>query len=182
MGGKISIDSATLANKGLEVMEAACLFNLTAQDIDVLVHPQAQVHAMVQLCNGSRLALASPPDMLYPLQHALYWPEPFKAGEQQRDWPWPSLQFEPVDTTAFPALSLAYQALQAGHSAMMTYNSANEVAVAGFLNGQRDFQGISRLIERALNHFPLVSLTSFADIQDYDRQLRGQLAEAWLQP
>lgn len=177
MGGKISIDSATLANKGLEVMEAACLFDLTADQIEVLVHPQAQVHAMIQLKNGSRLTLASPPDMLYPLQHALYWPQVFDAPPHQRDWSWPALQFEAVDTTAFPALTLAYQALQAGHSAMMTYNIANEVAVEAFLAKKIDFLGISALIDRALTDFPLVSLTSFADIQDYDWQLRRQLAD-----
>jgi len=177
MGGKISIDSATLANKGLEVMEAACLFDLTADQIEVLVHPQAQVHAMIQLKNGSRLTLASPPDMLYPLQHALYWPQVFDAPPHQRDWSWPALQFEAVDTTAFPALPLAYQALQAGHSAMMTYNIANEVAVEAFLAKKIDFLGISALIDRALTDFPLVSLTSFADIQDYDWQLRRRLAD-----
>ncbi|MBU3654996.1 MAG: 1-deoxy-D-xylulose-5-phosphate reductoisomerase [Alphaproteobacteria bacterium] len=177
MGGKISIDSATLANKGLEVMEAACLFDLTADQIEVLVHPQAQVHAMIQLKNGSRLTLASPPDMLYPLQHALYWPQVFDAPAHQRDWSWPALQFEAVDTTAFPALPLAYQALQAGHSAMMTYNIANEVAVEAFLAKKIDFLGISALIDRALTDFPLVSLTSFADIQDYDWQLRRRLAD-----
>lgn len=177
MGGKISIDSATLANKGLEVMEAACLFDLTADQIEVLVHPQAQVHAMVQLRNGSRLTLASPPDMLYPLQHALYWPQVFDAPPPQRDWSWPELQFEAVDTQAFPALTLAYQALQAGHSAMMTYNVANEVAVAAFLAEKLDFLGISNLIDRALTDFPLVSLTSFTDIQDYDQQLRRQMAD-----
>ncbi|MFN5174676.1 MAG: 1-deoxy-D-xylulose-5-phosphate reductoisomerase [Holosporaceae bacterium] len=182
MGGKISIDSATLVNKGLEVMEAACLFDLTADQIEVLVHPQAQAHAMVQLRNGSRLTLASPPDMLYPLQHALYWPQVFDAPPHQRDWSWPALQFEAVDTTAFPALTLAYQALQAGHSAMMTYNVANEVAVEAFLAKKIDFLGISALIDRALTDFPLVSLTTFTDIQDYDQQLRRQMADYSLRP
>ncbi|MCA3249114.1 MAG: 1-deoxy-D-xylulose-5-phosphate reductoisomerase, partial [Rhodospirillaceae bacterium] len=159
-----------------------CLFDLTADQIEVLVHPQAQAHAMVQLRNGSRLTLASPPDMLYPLQHALYWPQVFDAPPHQRDWSWPALQFEAVDTTAFPALTLAYQALQAGHSAMMTYNVANEVAVEAFLAKKIDFLGISALIDRALTDFPLVSLTTFTDIQDYDQQLRRQMADYSLRP
>jgi 1-deoxy-D-xylulose-5-phosphate reductoisomerase len=186
MGSKISVDSATLANKGLEVMEAACLFALSADQIQVLVHPQAQVHAMVRLRNGSRLSLSSPPDMLYPMQQALYWPQPFQAPAAQGDWcPEGVWEFLPVDDSAFPAVRLAYQALRAGQGAMVAYNVANEVAVAAFLQGQLSFLGISQMIEAAMEmalaDFPLASLASLHYIQEYDQWLRQRLGGS-LQP
>jgi 1-deoxy-D-xylulose-5-phosphate reductoisomerase len=152
MGRKITIDSATLMNKGLEVIEARWLFEAPASAIDVVVHPQSIVHSLVELRDGSLIAQLGITDMRLPIQYALSWPERWEA-------PLPALSltecgrldFEPPDHARFPCLRLAYRATEAGGAFPVVLNAANEVAVASFLEGALPFMGISALIEEALD-------------------------------
>ncbi len=151
MGRKITIDSATLMNKGLEVIEARWLFGLSARDIDVVIHPQSIVHSMVELVDGSIVAQLSQPDMRLPIQYALSYPErwpgvlpPLDVGALG------ALEFEPPDTARFPCLTLAYDALEHGGAWPIALNAANEVAVDAFLEGRLTFSGIPATIERTM--------------------------------
>ena len=151
MGEKITIDSATLMNKGLEVIEAHWLFGVPARQIEVLIHPQSIVHSLVELRDGSVLAQLGTPDMRVPIAHALAHPErlelPFPSLDLTRVGP---LTFEPPDTVRFPCLGLAYAALERGESFPTVLNAANEVAVAAFLEGKIPFSAIPKVIERTL--------------------------------
>ena len=158
MGGKITIDSATLMNKGLELIEAHHLFGTPYDRIDVVVHPQSIVHSYVLLCDGAALAHLGHPDMRVPISYALHYPDRVDVPVRPLDLAEVgALTFEPVDTDAFPCLRLAREAAAAGGTAPCVLNAANEVAVHAFLNGRLDFLGIPAVIETALERLPAAS-------------------------
>jgi len=152
MGKKISVDSATLMNKGLELIEAYWLFDMDIDNIDVVVHPQSVIHSMVTYSDGSVLAQLGNPDMRTPIAHALAWPERINAGvEPLNIFDVAKLEFEQPDLERFPCLRLCYQAIKAGGCASIVLNAANEVAVAAFLEEKIGFTDIATLIEKTLN-------------------------------
>lgn len=152
MGRKISVDSATMMNKGLEIIEASWLFGMPPSRIDVIVHPQSVIHSMVQYADGSVLAQMGLPDMRTPIAHALAWPERISSGVAPLDFSSLSgLHFNSPDFERFPCLRLAYAAIESGGNAPLVLNAANEVAVAAFLDRRIAFSHIPRLIENVLN-------------------------------
>lgn len=152
MGQKITIDSASMMNKGLEVIEASYLFALSPDEIDVLVHPQSIVHGMVEFADHSVVAQLGTPDMRTPIAHCLGWPDRITGRAAPLDLAKVGqLTFEAPDFERFPGLRLAYDALRAGKGATTVYNAANEVAVAAFIGGKIRFGGIARLVEATLN-------------------------------
>ena len=152
MGAKISVDSATMMNKGLEVIEAHWLFDVPADRIDVVVHPESIVHSVVQFVDGSSKAQVGPPDMRVPIQVALAFPERWPAAHPCLDWTRTGpLTFEAADADRFPCLGLAYDALRAGGSAPAALNAANEVAVARFLDGSIRFTDVPRVVAAGLD-------------------------------
>ena len=152
MGPKVTINSATLMNKGLEVIEAYHLFALRPDEIDVLVHPQSVVHGLVEFRDGSLIAQLGSPDMRIPIAHCLAWPERIDGPAARLDLAqFATLTFENPDLTRFPALGLARQALEAGGGAPTVLNAANEVAVAEFLAEKLGFAGIAALVEATLD-------------------------------
>jgi 1-deoxy-D-xylulose-5-phosphate reductoisomerase len=173
MGRKISVDSATLMNKGLEVIEAHFLFEAPADRIDVVVHPQSIVHSMVEYRDGSVLAQLGNPDMRTALAYALAWPERVDAGVAPLDLVGSGrLDFEAPDRETFACLDLAYSALAAGGSAPIVLNAANEVAVEAFLDGGLPFLGIAEVIESALESTPSSPVGTLADVVDADLTAR----------
>ena len=181
MGRKISVDSATMMNKGLEVIEARWLFDARPEQIDVVVHPQSVVHSMVQYVDGSVLAQLGNPDMRTPIAHALAWPQRQASGVTALNlFDVARLDFEPPDLQRFPCLRLAFEAVAAGGTAPAVLNAANEVAVARFLDGQLSFVGISAVVERTLDAFAHGSADNLDDLMDTDAQARG-LAEHQVQ-
>jgi len=179
MGRKISVDSATLMNKGLEVIEAHWLFGAPAEDIEVVIHPQSIVHSMVEYDDGSILAQLGNPDMRTPIAHALAWPERIEAGVPPLDLvAMPPLTFRTPDRDRFPCLGLAYEALRLGGTAPAVLNAANEVAVAAFLDGGLRFTAIPRIIESTLARVPLVRQPDLDAVLQADgtaRELAGAL-------
>ena len=173
MGGKITIDSATLMNKGLEIIEAHHLFGTDYDDIDAIVHPQSIVHAMIHLNDGATLAHLGYPDMRVPISYALNYPNredvPLKALDLAAVG---SLTFEPVDRDAFACLRIAEQAGRAGGSAPCAMNAANEIAVAAFLDGRLPFLGIAEVIERTIEAMPTQSIGHFSDLATVDEEAR----------
>ena len=181
MGRKISVDSATMMNKGLEVIEARWLFDARPEQIDVVVHPQSVIHSMVQYVDGSVLAQLGNPDMRTPIAHALAWPQRQASGVAALNlFDVARLDFEPPDLQRFPCLRLAFEAVAAGGTAPAVLNAANEVAVARFLDGQLSFVGISAVVERTLDAFAHGSADNLDDLMDTDAQARG-LAEHQVQ-
>jgi 1-deoxy-D-xylulose-5-phosphate reductoisomerase len=173
MGPKISVDSATLMNKGLEVIEAHHLFGLPPARIDVLVHPQSLVHSLVRFVDGSTLAQLGLPDMRTALAVGFGWPERIASGVPGLDLlQHGRLDFEAPDHTAFPCLRLAYRALEAGGTAPAVLNAANEVAVSAFLQGRIAFLGIPALVEDALQALPAMPADSLETLRAADRQAR----------
>ena len=174
MGGKITIDSATLMNKGLELIEAHHLFGVPYERIDVVVHPQSIVHALVHLNDGASLAHLGYPDMRVPISYALHHPE-------RADVPVPmldlvevgALTFEPPDVETFACLRLAREAAVAGGTAPCVLNAANEVAVHAFLRGELEFAGIARVIESTLAELPAQPVRHFSDLYEADAQARA---------
>ena len=157
MGRKISVDSATLMNKGLEVIESAWLFGLPDSAIEVVVHPQSVVHSLVEYCDGSLLAQLASPDMRVPIAHALAWPQRQASGASTLNlFDVARLDFEPPDRVRFPCLDLAYQALRAGGTASAILNAANEVAVQAFLEGRLAFGDIAGVVGMTLDRLPAV--------------------------
>jgi len=155
MGRKISVDSATMMNKGLEVIEARWLFDLEPGRIEVLIHAQSIVHSLVEYLDGSMIAQLSNPDMRVPIAHALAYPERIDSGAQPLDLGMvKTLSFEKPDAARFPCLQLAYAALRAGGTAPAVLNAANEIAVAAFLERRLPFTGIARVIEQTLERVP----------------------------
>lgn len=174
MGKRITIDSATLMNKGFEVIEACWLFNFKASEVDVVVHPQSSVHAMVEYNDGSVVAQISATDMRMPIQYALTWPERAAAPVPKIDWREPrTWTFEAPDFERFPALKLAYRAFEAGGSATCTLNAADEIAVAAFLEESIPFPAIASTIEETLQRVPVRHPRSVADILDIDGESRA---------
>lgn len=152
MGHKISVDSATMMNKGLELIEAVWLFDIPIDDIEVVIHPQSVIHSMVSYVDGSVLAQLGNPDMRTPIAHALAWPERIESGVEPLDiFDVAKLEFEKPDLTKFPCLRLCYEAIQRGGTASIILNAANEVAVEAFLNKTIPFTAISKVIEQTLN-------------------------------
>lgn len=173
MGRKISVDSATLMNKGLEVIEANFLFNAKPAQIEVVIHPQSIVHSLVEYVDGSVLAQLGNPDMRTPIAHALAYPERIDPGVEALDlFAIASLGFERPDTGCFPCLRLAYCALEAGGSAPILLNAANEIAVAGFLDGQLAFVRIPELVEEVLSRVPVTRVQSLEDVLAADFEAR----------
>lgn len=173
MGPKISVDSATLMNKGLEVIEAHHLFGLPGDRLDVLVHPQSLVHSLVEFVDGSTLAQLGLPDMRTALAVGFGWPQRLNSGVPGLDLlAHGALEFEPPDTEAFPCLRLAYAALAAGGTAAATLNAANEVAVSAFLQGRVAFLSIPALVEDALAALPPTAAESLDALRAADAQAR----------
>ena len=178
MGRKISVDSATMMNKGLEVIEASWLFGLPAERIEVLIHPQSIVHSLVEYVDGSVLAQLSNPDMRVPIAHALGFPERIESGALPLDLAqMKSLSFERPDPARFPCVDLAYAALRAGGSAPAVLNAANEVAVEAFLAGRMAFTSIARVIEQTLERLPAAPARDLEAVLAADEQAR-RLARA----
>jgi 1-deoxy-D-xylulose-5-phosphate reductoisomerase len=178
MGGKITIDSATLVNKGLELIEAHYLFGTPYERIDVVVHPQSIVHSYVLLCDGAALAHLGHPDMRVPISYALHYPDRVDVPMRPLDLAEVgALTFEPVDTEAFPCLRLAREAAIAGGTAPCVLNAANEVAVHAFLEGRLSFLGIPAVIEAALERLPPGPVRAFESLYDADREARAVAAE-----
>ena len=173
MGNRITIDCATMMNKGFEVIEACWLFGFEPSQVDVVIHPQSSVHAMVEYCDGSILAQVSTTDMRMPIQYALTWPERQEAPVPQVDWStarqW---EFLPPDFDKFPLLKLAYRCQEAGGSATCTLNAADEIAVEAFLEGRIGFCGIAEVVEETLARVPSRVARSIGDILEIDRQSR----------
>jgi 1-deoxy-D-xylulose-5-phosphate reductoisomerase len=173
MGRKISVDSATLMNKGLELIEACLLFNVPAAQVEVVVHPQSIVHSLVEYCDGSMLAQLGNPDMRVPIAHALGWPQRIGSGVESLDIVKVGrLDFEAPDLQQFPCLGLARQAAEAGGTAPTILNAANEVAVEAFLQGRLGFLAIPRVIEEVLARFPAGGLTCLQDVLAADAGAR----------
>jgi 1-deoxy-D-xylulose-5-phosphate reductoisomerase len=179
MGKKISIDSATLMNKGLEVIEAHWLFGLPGDRVEVVLHPQCSVHSMVEMVDGSVLCQVGRPDMRAPIQYALAYPDRFPGPVPPPDFTSAprNLEFFPVDRERYPSLGLAYAALQAGGTAPSALNAANEVAVQAFLAGRLGFLGIPRLVERVLERHRPTRVSSMDAVTDADAWARGAAEE-----
>ena len=178
MGGKITIDSATLMNKGLEVIEAHHLFGTPYERIDVVVHPQSIVHALVQLCDGSTLAHLGHPDMRVAIGYALHHPDRATLPLEPLDLAkLTQLTFEAPDTTAFPCLELARQAAKEGGTAPCVLNAANEIAVHAFLNGRLSFTGIAQVIEHTLHELGGTPVHSFETLYAADADARERAEE-----
>lgn len=173
MGAKISVDSATLMNKGLELIEAHYLFGLAPDRIDIVIHPQSVIHSLVEFVDGSVLAQLGSPDMRIPIAYALAWPERIPTPAQRLDLlAVARLDFEAPDLERFPALKLAREALEAGGSAPIVLNAANEAAVASFLAGDIAFAHIARMVAKALEESDFAAPQSIADVLEIDRLTR----------
>jgi len=175
MGPRITVDSATLMNKGFEVIEARWLFDIEVERIDVIVHPQSLIHSMVEYVDGSVLAQLGPPDMRLPIQYALTYPQRVASTEYSLDWSRiERLEFEQPQPRRFPCLELARQALRLGGAAPCALNAADETAVAAFLAGRIPFPGIARVVERVLEKTPRGPLSSMDAVLAADREARRQ--------
>jgi 1-deoxy-D-xylulose-5-phosphate reductoisomerase len=180
MGRKISVDSATMMNKGLEVIEAHWLFNVSPDQIEVVIHPQSVIHSLVQYVDGSVVAELGNPDMRTPIAHALAWPERIAAGVAPLDLPAiAQLSFEQPDFERFPCLALAYRALRAGGNAATILNAANEVAVAAFLDGRLPFLAIAKVIAATLDAVPIAQIPDLSAVLADDARARS-VAEDFL--
>jgi 1-deoxy-D-xylulose-5-phosphate reductoisomerase len=173
MGPRITIDSATLMNKGFEVIEACWLFDIQPKDVEVVVHPQSKVHAMVEFSDGSVIAQISATDMRMPIQYALTYPERADAPVPRLDWSEPARwSFDPPDFVKFPLLKLAYQAQEAGGAATATLNAADEIAVEAFLAGEIPFPAIAATVCETLDRVPHCDPASIAEVLEADRTAR----------
>jgi len=174
MGQRITIDSATLMNKGFEVIEACWLFDLAPKEVEVVVHPQSKVHAMVEFADGSVMAQVSATDMRMPIQYALTYPERADAPVARLDWTQSARwTFDPPDFEKFPLLKLAYQAQETGGSATCTLNAADEVAVEAFLAGRIAYPGIAATIAETLAKVPVREPGSVGEVLEIDRESRA---------
>jgi 1-deoxy-D-xylulose-5-phosphate reductoisomerase len=181
MGAKISIDSATMMNKGLELIEAHLLFGLPAEQVEVIVHPQSVIHSMVAYRDGSVLAQLGTPDMRVPISHTLGWPARIDSPAARLDFRTLSaLTFEPPDSSRFPCLRLAREALAAGGAAPIVMNAANEAAVAAFLKGRIGFLDIARRVEDVMEGWPDLaqSIHSLQEVEATDHEARRRAEEA----
>jgi 1-deoxy-D-xylulose-5-phosphate reductoisomerase len=173
MGAKITIDSATLMNKGFEVIEARWLFDVSHDKIDVVIHPQSIVHSMVEYRDGCVIAQMGVPDMRSPIAYALSYPERVPSGVERLSLvKIGQLTFEAPNLVKFPCLQLAYDALKSGRSSPVVLNAANEVAVAAFLDGKISFIAISETVEKTMQHHEVVSCSSIEEILHIDKLTR----------
>jgi 1-deoxy-D-xylulose-5-phosphate reductoisomerase len=173
MGCKISIDSATLMNKGLEVIEASWLFGLNASEIDVVIHPQSIIHSVVQFQDGSMKAQMGLPDMKIPIQYALTYPVRIPSNAKRFCfWDFPELSFEKPDTENFPCLGLAYEALEKGGNMPCVLNAANEIAVASYLKDAIGFTEIPALVSNCMNKISFIANPTIEDIIETDKETR----------
>ena len=178
MGQRISIDSATLVNKGFEVIEARWLFGVEPEQIDVVIHPQSTVHSMVEFVDGSVLAQLGPADMRMPIQYALTYPERIASNGVHLDWSrLKRLDFEEVSPRRFPCLGLARAAMVEGGGKPCALNAADEIAVAAFLDRRLPFPGIAAVIERVLERTPGVAMHSIEDVLAMDLEARRMARE-----
>jgi 1-deoxy-D-xylulose-5-phosphate reductoisomerase len=177
MGAKITIDSASLTNKGLEVIEAVALFGVPVEQVSVVVHPQSIIHSMVEFVDSSVIAQLSEPDMRLPICYALFWPDRVESGFGRLDFEqMADLTFEPPDYQRFPSLKLAFDAARAGGTAPAVFNAANEVAVQAFLDGAIKFTAIADIQKNSLDEISVVSEVGLDDILEADHRAR-KLAE-----
>jgi 1-deoxy-D-xylulose-5-phosphate reductoisomerase len=177
MGPKISIDSATLMNKALEVIEARWLFDLEPHQIEVVIHPESIVHSMVEFVDGSVIAQLSPPDMRLPIQYALTYPDRTPGGSPRFDWSASlSLHFEPPDRETFPCLDLGFEVMRRGGTAGAALNAANEAAVARFLAGEIGFLDIARACRAALDHHTFDPRPTLDSLWNVDAWARREVA------
>ena len=175
MGRKISVDSATMMNKGLEIIEACWLFNTNPDNIQVVVHPQSVIHSMVQYSDGSVLAQLGQPDMRTPIAHALSWPERIESGVEKLDlFSIAKLEFEKPDYDRFPCLRLAEESIRKGGTAPTILNAANEVAVASFLDNKLKFIDIAYIVEQTLKNLPSRAASSLNEILEDDLSARKE--------
>jgi 1-deoxy-D-xylulose-5-phosphate reductoisomerase len=178
MGRRITIDSATLVNKGFEVIEAHWLFDVTPDQIEVIVHPQSTIHSMVEYVDGSILAQLGPTDMRMPIQYALTYPERAASNGVALDWgKLRRLDFEKVSTRRFPCLRLAREALRKKGAYPCAFNAADEIAVEAFLEGRLNFPGIAVVIERVLDRTPKIKMTAIDDVLAADAEARRMARE-----
>jgi 1-deoxy-D-xylulose-5-phosphate reductoisomerase len=176
MGPKITIDSATLMNKALEVIEARWLFDLAPEQIEVIVHPESIVHSFVEFVDGSILAQLSPPDMRLPIQYALTYPERLDGPAKRLDWrELAGLHFEPPDHETFPALQLGYEVARRGGTCGAVLNAANEAAVGRFLAGELPFLDIPRVCRAVLNHHEFSVTPTLEELGEADRWARNEV-------
>ncbi len=174
MGNRITVDSATLMNKGFEVIEACWLFGFAPSQVDVVIHPQSTVHAMIEYTDGSILAQIAATDMRMPIQYALTYPERAQAPVPKINWQEPrAWDFAPPDMDKFPLLRLAYQCLQTGGSATCTLNAADEIAVEAFLGGRISFPAIAAVVEETLSRLPNRQPRTIGDILEIDKESRS---------
>ena len=179
MGAKISIDSATMMNKGLELIEAHHLFGLPSERIDILVHPQSVIHSMVEYVDGSVIAQLGSPDMRIPIAHALAWPDRITTRAETLDLvKIANLSFEPPDEARFPSLRLARAALESGKGEAIVLNAANELAVAAFLDRRIAFGDIAETVERAIEQTAAPAPGSIAEVIDIDRLVRHKVGQS----
>jgi 1-deoxy-D-xylulose-5-phosphate reductoisomerase len=182
MGRKISVDSATLMNKGLEVIEATLLFGLPESQVHVVVHPQSLIHSLVEYADGSLLSQMGAPDMRTPIAQGLAWPERVASGVQSLDLGQIGrLEFEPPDHARFPSLGLARAAARAGGTAPAVLNAANEVAVQAFLDRRLNFTGIPTVCDKVLQRLDSCPVSVLGDVLDADAAAR-RLASALIEP
>jgi len=182
MGPKITVDSATMMNKALEIIEARWLFGIEAEHISVVIHPQSIVHSMVEFIDGSVIAQLSPPDMRLPIQYALYYPERVAGVAEKLDFNRSlSLEFEPADRDRFPALDLGYECAQAGGSAGAVLNAANEAAVGAFLAGELHFTEIVPACRSVLESHSFETEPTLKQLVEFDRWAREEIL-SWVCP
>lgn len=179
MGPKITVDAATMANKGLELIEAQWLFGLRPEQCEAILHAQSKVHCLVEFTDGSILTQLGPPSMTFPIQHALLWPE---RARTPTDAPLAvdrafSLDFKPVDFARYPMLELAHGAMRSGGSAPAIYNAANEIAVAAFLDGKAPFLAIPRIVEQTLSRMSAREPATLDDVLEADAEARRLASE-----
>jgi 1-deoxy-D-xylulose-5-phosphate reductoisomerase len=178
MGAKITIDSASLMNKGLEVIEAKWLFGLATEQIDVIVHPQSIVHSIVQFTDGSMKAQMGLPDMKLPIQYAMAYPDRIKSDFPRFDFmKYPQLTFEPADTKTFRNLALAFEAMNRGGNAACILNAANEIAVEAFLKDKVGFLEMSDIVETSLQKVSFIQNPSYEDYVATDKEVRVMAQE-----
>ena len=178
MGNKVTIDSATMFNKGLELIEACWLFDLSPDQVDIVVHPESIVHSMVEFVDGSTVAQLSPPDMRTPIQYAITYPDRLSGVGRTMDWrERVALNFEPPDLDRFPALRLAYEVARTGGTSGAVMNAANEVAVEAFTTGKITFGEISRTVELTIRAHRVQKSPSLDDLLQADRWARAKAAK-----
>jgi 1-deoxy-D-xylulose-5-phosphate reductoisomerase len=173
MGAKVTVDSASLMNKALELIEAHWLFDVGASQLDAIIHPQSIVHGMVEFCDGSVIAQLSPPDMRLPIQYALTWPERVAGITSAIDWATvKSLEFEQIDRTVFPAISLAYEVIERGGTSGAILNASNEVVVDAFLQDGLPFGAMVAIVKEVIGTLQIVDSPDLESVLVADKEAR----------